>query len=230
MKAAVFLATRNMYSDLGPPIKALLINSDVEKIYLLLEDDDPGVYLPPECEIINVSGQQFFPPSGPNFKNRWSWILLLRAAYHRIFPDLDLILSLDLDAFVLRDISPLWETPLHSKLIAAVQETTQLSRPGLPYYNAGVMLLNLALLRSSGRGDDLIETLNRRSWPFPEQDAINVVCSGSILPLPPEYNAGAGTRPWGEPVIRHFMGEQSTYRSEPIVRHFREMPWKDVRP
>ena len=56
MRAAAMCATRNMYGDLGPPIKALLVNSDVEKIYILAEDPDPGVWLPPECEVIDVSG------------------------------------------------------------------------------------------------------------------------------------------------------------------------------
>ena len=230
MRAAAFLATRNMYEDLAPPIKALLINSNVEKIFLLLEDSDPGVPLPPECEVVDISRQAFFPETGPNFKNNWSWIVLLRAAYHRLFPDLDRILSLDLDAFALRNVSGLWDLPLGNKLLAAVRETSQLSRPGLPYYNAGVMLLNLAQLRSTGKGDEVIASLNRRRWAYPEQDAFNAVCSGAILDLPPEYNAGRGTAPWGDPAIRHFMGEQKTFRQEPIVRYFRELPWEEVRP
>ena len=230
MKAAAFCATRNMYPDLAPPIKALLVNSDVEKIYLLLEDDDPGVYLPPECKIVNVSAQGFFPETGPNYKNNWSWIVLMRAAYHRLFPQLDRILSIDLDAFALRDVSGLWTLRMEDKLLAAVRETSQLSRPGLPYYNAGVMVLNLALLRSSGRGDELIAALNRRRWPYPEQDVFNAVCSGAILDLPPEFNAGRGTAPWGEPAIRHFKGEQKTFRDEPVVRRFRALPWEEVRP
>lgn len=230
MKAAAFCATRNMYVDLAPPIKALLVNSDVEKIYLLIEDDDPCVFLPPECEIVNVSSQDFFPPTGPNYKNPWAWIVLMRAAFHRLFPQLDRILSIDLDAFALRDVSGLWTLRMEDKLLAAVRETTQLSRPGLPYYNAGVMVLNLALLRSSGKGDELIDALNRRRWPYPEQDAFNAVCSGAILDLPPEFNAGRGTAPWGEPAIRHFMGEQKTFRDEPVVRYFRALPWEEVRP
>ena len=170
MKAAAFCATRNMYVDLAPPIKALLANSDVEKIYLILEDDDPGVFLPSECEPVNVSAQSFFPETSPNYKNPWAWIVLMRAAYHRLFPQLDRILSIDLDAFALRDVSGLWSLRMENKLLAAVRETSQLSRPGLPYYNAGVMVQNLALLRSSGKGDELIAALNRRRWPYPEQD------------------------------------------------------------
>ena len=230
MKAAAMCATRNMYPDLAPPIKALLHYSNVEKIYVLTEDDDPGVWLPTECEVINVSGQRFFPKAGPNYNNPWAWIVLMRAAYFKLFPELDRILSIDLDAFCLQDVSLLWHLDMTDKLIAAVRETTFLDRPELPYYNAGVMVQNLALLRSSGRGEEIIRALNRRFWKYPEQDVFNAACSGSVLQLPAEYNAGRGTLPWGEPIIRHFMGEQSTFRNDPIVKRFRAMPWSEVRP
>lgn len=228
MKAAVYVATRNMYADIPPAVKALITYSDVEKIYLLLEDDDPGVWLPEICEVINVSGQKYFRKGSPNWTSDWSWIILLRAAFHRIFPDLDRILSLDLDAFPLKDISGLWDLDLSGKYFAAAAETTPLSRPGIPYYNVGVMMLNLELLRSSGAGDEVIRTLRNRRWTYPEQDAYNAVCGWSVLPLPPEYNAGRGTMPWNEPVIRHFMGEQATFRQEPVPRYFRELDWEIV--
>lgn len=228
MKAAVYLATRNMYPDIAPAVKALLSYSDVDQIYLLCEDDDPGVWLPGCCKVINVSGQKYFRPSGPNYRSNWSWIVLLRAAYHRIFPQLPRILSLDLDAFPLKPISHLWDLDLENKFLAAVRETTDLSKPGLPYYNAGVMMMNLDLLRSSGRGDEVIRTLQNRRWAYPEQDAFNAVCSGAILELPPEYNAGNGTMPFGDPIIRHYMGEQRSFRQEPVVKYFRDLSWEVV--
>ena len=39
MKAAVYCATRNLYLDLIPAVKSLLANSDVDRVYLLIEDD-----------------------------------------------------------------------------------------------------------------------------------------------------------------------------------------------
>ena len=230
MRAAAMCATRNLYPDLGPPIKALLIHSDVEKIYLLLEDDDPGVYLPPECEILNVSGQQIFSKSGPNWSNPWAWIVLMRGAYYRLFPELDRILSIDLDAFCLGDVSLLWRLDLAGKLLAGVRETTFLSRPGFPYYNAGVLVQNLDLLRRSGAGDQVLRALQNRYLQYPEQDAFNYVCSGCVYELPAEYNAGRGTEPYGPPVIRHFMGEQLIYRDSDIYNHFAALPWEEVRP
>lgn len=230
MRAAAMCATRNMYGDLGPPIKALLVNSDVEKIYILAEDPDPGVWLPPECEVIDVSGQRYFTRACPNWTNPWSWIVLMRAVFYRMFPELERILSLDLDAFALSDVSGLWRLDLTDKLLAGVRETSKLARPEFPYYNAGVMVQNLDLLRRSGAGEQIYRALRKRYFAYPEQDAFNLICSGAVYDLPAEYNAGRGTEPYGEPVIRHFMGEQATFRDSEICRCWRALPWEEVRP
>ena len=58
MRAAAFCATRNMYPDIAPPVKALISHSDVEKVYILAEDDEVGVRLPELCEIVNVIKQK----------------------------------------------------------------------------------------------------------------------------------------------------------------------------
>ena len=55
MKAAVYCGTRNVYQDMIPSMKSLLIHSDVDKIYFLIEDDEFPYPLPPEVECINVS-------------------------------------------------------------------------------------------------------------------------------------------------------------------------------
>jgi lipopolysaccharide biosynthesis glycosyltransferase len=230
MKAAVYVATRNLYPDLAPSIKALLMHSDVEKIYLLLEDDGIGYQLPPECEIRNVGGQKWFRKDGPNYESPWTWTVLLRSLFWHLFPDLDRILSIDADAFVLKDISHLWDLDMDGYLFAGVRETTALSSPEKPYFNAGVLMQNLALLRSSGRGYEMARALRTRKWRYPDQDVANAVCGGNFLELPPEYNAGKATAPYGDPVIRHFMNERKTYRDSEIYRYYRDLPWSEVRP
>ena len=229
MRAAVMVATRNLYPDLGPPIKALLVNSDVEKIYLFLEDDDPGVYLPPECSVLNAAAYARYWRRSPNATSGWTYMVLMRSLFHKLIPE-DRVLSIDLDAFALKDISGLWRLDLTDKLVAAVRETTALDRPEFPYFNMGVAMLNLDYLRSSGKGDEVERALMNRYLQYPEQHAYNYVCSGAVLWLPREYNAGIGTEPYGEPIIRHFMAESATYRDSEIYRHFSVLPWEEVRP
>jgi len=49
-------------------------------------------------------------------------MVLLRAAYTKIFPQLDRILSIDMDTIVNENISNLWELDLTEYYIAAVEE------------------------------------------------------------------------------------------------------------
>ena len=229
MRSAVMVATRNLYPDLAPPIKALLVNSDVERIWLLLEDDDPGFPLPPECRIMNVSGWAAYWKNTPNARSGWTWMVLMRSLFHRLLPD-DRVLSIDLDAFALKDVSSLWRLDMRDRLAAAVRETTPLDSPDFPYFNMGVAMLNLALLRSTGKGEEVVRALKNRYLQYPEQHAYNFACSGAVLWLPREWNAGIGTEPYGDPIIRHFMAESRTYRQSEIYRRFAAMPWEEVRP
>lgn len=112
MKAAVYVGTRNLYDDMLPAVKSILINSDVDKVYLLIEDDRFPHDLPDCVETINVSSQTFFRSNGPNYNLKWTYMTLMRAALPKIFPDLDVILSMDDDVIALQDVSDLWDLPI----------------------------------------------------------------------------------------------------------------------
>lgn len=228
MRAAVYSATRNLYPMLLPSVKSLLHNSDVERIYLLIEDDAFPGELPAACEVFNVSGQTWFPPGGPNYGSCWTYMVLLRAAYTKIFPRLDRILSMDYDAIVLRDISHLWDLNLDGYCLAAVYEPEKSKKYG-PYINAGVMMMHLDQLRVNQLDDTLIRALNKNYYSFPEQHALSLACRGMIYELNASYNAGNGTGIPDNPHIRHYMGERPLERFEPF-RRYRDMPMEEVRP
>ena len=122
MRAAVYSGTRNIYQKMLPSMKSLLMHSNVEKIYFLIEDDEFPYELPPEVECINVNQQTYFLPDSPNFKNVLSYMVLLRAVYTKMFPELDRVLSIDYDTIVNENISDLWELDLDNYYIAAVEE------------------------------------------------------------------------------------------------------------
>ena len=122
MKAAVYCGTRNTYDDMLPAIKSLVSHSDVDKIYLLIEDDVFPHELPDYVETINVSGQEYFTKDGPNYNNGWTYMVLMRAALHRVFLEHDTILSLDIDTIVAKDIFELWDYDIEDCYLAAVKE------------------------------------------------------------------------------------------------------------
>lgn len=217
MKAAVYCGTRNLYGDMIPALNSLIANSDVDKVYLLIEDDIFPYELPKCVECINVSEQKYFSADGPNYKNGWTYMVLMRAALHRIFPDLDEILSLDIDTICAKDISGLWDYDISGYYFAGVKEPGK-SR-GCVYINCGVMRVNLQKLRD-GKGDEIILALNTKRYPFNEQDCINELCQGGILELPSDYNANNYTKPTTTPKIEHFAAI-SHYQAHPLVQQYR---------
>ena len=221
MKAAVYCGTRNLYADMVTAAKSLAIHSDVDRIYFLIEDDEFPFELPPYVRLINVSDQPFFDKSGPNYKNGWTYMVLMRAALHKIFPSIDRIVSLDVDTIVVQDVSNFWDFDISNYYFAGCKEPYK-SKFGL-YINAGVMLLNLEKLRD-GKGDEIVDALNTKFFPFNEQDCINQLCSGTILEIPSDYNANNWTVPTTTPKIIHFAAIPK-WQNAPLVKEYAKMDW-----
>ena len=72
MKAAIYTGTRNLYRHMIPAIKSLIANSDVDKIYVGIEDKSFPYELPPLCEVMDLSEQTFFAKDGANMKSRYT--------------------------------------------------------------------------------------------------------------------------------------------------------------
>ena len=233
MKAAVYFGSREIYYDMATAYKSLLVNSDVDKIYLLIEDNKFPYPLHPAVETINISKlvPTLFNPKSPNYGSTWTYIGLIRAALTKVFPNLDRILSIDCDTVVLHDISNLWDLPMDDYYIAAVKEPSlSQARQGL-YINAGVMMMNLAKMREDGIDDKMIYDLNTQYHIFVAQDVLNIECAGHIYKLPPEYNVATYTMHCDtEYKIRHFAGNlPRNWRQLDIVKQYRDMPPQEVR-
>lgn len=226
MKAACYFATKNYYKYIGASLKSLLLHSDVDKVYILAEDDDVGMKLPDKVEVRNISGQEYFKKDGPNYNNMWAWIVLMRAALPKLFPEHDRILTLDFDTLVVSDISNLWNIPMGKNYVAGVIDIP-LAAANPNYINAGVVLWNLSQLRD-GMCDKLIRTLNTKAYRYPEQDAINDLCKDRIYLLNGAYNSGSFTKTNGSPKILHFAGQGiRKYLMDPRVKEYDEIPWED---
>lgn len=228
MKVAVYGATRNVYEDVIPSIKSLLLHSDVDKIYILAEDNELPFYLPKECEVINVSRQEFFRRGCVNYFSHWSYMILLRTVYAEMFPDLDRILSLDNDTIIKDDISDLWDIDLDDYYFAAVKEPGK-STENFLYTCIGVAMFNLDFLRKDEKYKEImLEVMNIR-YSFPEQDVFNNLCQGHILELSPEYGMSPWTTQCEEPKIEHFAASSKQWRNYEIVKHYRDIPLEKIR-
>jgi len=152
--------------------KSLMVNSSVDKIYFIIENNK-FPYLLPECiECINVKDQKYFAPDGPNFKNNLTYMVLMRTALSKILPNEDLVLSLDVDTIVDDNIDELWEVDIGNNYVAAVREPIR-STGSFIYINFGVCLLNLKALRESKKDNEIIYCLNHFHYRDNEQDCCN---------------------------------------------------------
>ena len=229
MRTAVIPSSRVYYKNVLPAVKALIMNSDVEQIILTIEDDEFPEYLPPQVKTINVSGQTYFPPGGPNVRNQYVYLCLLRCAYADLFPDLDRVLALDADAFVVEDIGRIpWDMDMEGKYLAGVQEAELTWVRGRPYINMGAAIFNLDQMRKDNLHTQMIEALNNRWYMWVEQDCLNEFCYPHIITLGPEWNSSQFTQLVAQPKIRHCAYEHDWKEKDPFL-YFDRIPWGQVR-
>lgn len=222
-KIVAYFSTGNLYNVLPAAYNSLLAHSPDVKVFCFIEDDNLPFKTPSQVTCVNVTGQTFFPKNGPCFRTRYTYMVLLKTALTKIFPDADRALILDVDTIVCDDITPLWDWDLSQAYYAAVIEPEGSRQRGRPYANFGVVMLNLAKLRDTGVDDAIIYELNTTYHPYPEQDAFNKICLNRFDPLPPEYNVTVpGFNITGNAerhVVRHFAGF-SDWTDFDIVRYW----------
>ena len=228
MRAAVYCGTRNVYQDMIPSMKSLLIHSNVEKIYFLIEDDEFPYELPPEVECINISNQQWFDINTcPNMKNRCSYMVLLRVVFSKIFPHLDRILTIDNDTVVKNNISELWDLDLSNYYLAGCPEYNKTTST-FTYINMGLAMLNLEKIRKDKKDDELLYNLNNYYYLEAEQSCINQGCQNAILVLPNTYNSNWYTikqENTTQTKIQHFAYTQK-WQTLPIIEKYRNIDIK----
>ena len=226
-RIAVYTGSRNLYPDMVPAVKSMIRNGHPDKIYLLIEDDQFSEWLPDIVETINVSGQKFFRPDGPNMRSKFTYLAMMRAALTEVLPqDIDKVLSLDCDTLIVGDITELWERDLEGYYFSASIEPHR-TRWDTLYTNTGVALYNLKMLRETGKAQEVIKELNTNVYPWVEQDVFNYLCQGHILPMPSEYNANDWTLSTTKVSIKHYAGI-SCWAGKTDVRQWRNMPWSMI--
>jgi lipopolysaccharide biosynthesis glycosyltransferase len=173
-----------------------------------------------------------------------------KATWYRIFlPDLlpavDRVLYLDVDTIVTSDLGALWKVDLRGQYVGAVtnvfqadhvQRTAKLGIKPRDYFNAGVLLFNLDLMRV----DRCSESLRRIASEHPsgvawrDQDALNLVLGSRRLPLHPRWNCMNSILQF--PVSFEVFGTQAVEeaRRNPGIRHFEgpglNKPWHEDSP
>ncbi len=126
---------------------------------------------------------------------------LFRLGVERLAPaDCTRMIYLDADAIVCRDLRALWAIDLQGRPLGAVGDTFTmpeafarklgLPEPKIGYFNAGVLLIDLELVRRERIFERAIEMLRDRmdEFPFLDQDVLNVLCWERWTKIPNYWN------------------------------------------
>ena len=133
-----------------------------------------------------------------------------QATYYRfviseLFPEYDRCIYLDCDILVLGNIAALYEKELGDCLMGAIPDDVVanlsffrdyvgkfLGVPYEQYFNAGILLLNLAEMRRVNMENAFMHIMNERKFPVAQdQDYLNVLCHGRTKYLDGSWNRTA---------------------------------------
>ncbi len=153
-----------------------------------------------------------------------------RFLFQDMFPDLGKVIYLDVDTLVLGDLAELYKTPLEGKCVAAAvgRSTDRADHPwgilnykelGIPpetpYFNAGVMVMDLEAWREEKLAQKCMEYAANHSdlCIFWDQTVMNTLLAGNFVSLEGKWN-------------QQFNGPDKFYSKEGIL-HFcgPDKPW-----
>ncbi|WP_068899612.1 glycosyltransferase family 8 protein [Planomonospora sphaerica] len=166
-----------------------------------------------------------------------------RLIYHRLLPtEWDRVISLDSDMIVRGDLTALYETDLRGRPLAAAREPYSpvvswkrgVNRwrelglpPHAPYFNAGMMVLDLDRWRHDAVGERAIAHGARHADVIQqqEQECLNAILAGEWTEVEQIWNMGPYWRfpqrrvgryrnVWREGRIRHFVGIYKPWMAE----------------
>ena len=231
-KTAVYMATRRKYwyEKVQPSINSMLANSPgIDRIVILCEDDVFPYKLPDKVETINVLHQKWFAPDSINMiQNNWGYMVLLKAALSKLFPECDKVLSIDADTIVWMDLSHLWDADMDGYYVAGVKEPEKSRIYDRNYINAGMCFWNLAEMRKDGADDKYIDQLNKKHYVYKEQDALSELFHAKIRLLDGAYNMTPYTVLPTEPVrVMHFAAYKEWYEESEFVKEWKK-PWREI--
>lgn len=170
--------------------------------------------------------------------------------------DVGRVIYIDADTLILDDLTPLWHWRLEDRPIAAAGDLMSIIKDAIshwqeigldgdaPYFNSGVMVIDLARWRADDIGERVLRRcqidrhrlLIRGRWNQHDQYGFNVVLQHLWTPLASRWNHFP-ERAHNRPAIVHFLGDTKpgAPRTRPeFTRLFAEAidatPWAGWRP
>ena len=216
------------------------------EVHLLVDERFPAAAADAIAAMVAEAGGSFrlhrIGPARTEGLAGWDYVsatMWLRIFLPELVPDVDRVLYLDDDAIAADSLEPLWSIDLGEHYVGAVTNVFaphEAGRPralGLhaPYFNSGVLLLNLARMREDGCTEALREyaLAEHELDGYPDQDALNMVLGRRRLALHPRWNCMNSVMLFDEAEEVFGARAVAEARERPGIRHFEgpgdNKPW-----
>lgn len=161
------------------------------------------------------------------------------ATYLRLFipsllpENIKKILYIDSDTLILSNIDALYNIDISNYALAAMEDVNNKEflrlAPGIPYFNAGVILFNLSFLRKLDFTINAINFIseNKNLLKYYDQDVLNALLGKDVLLIPLKWNM-LDCFYWDPPYIQNSRRKDLTLaKKDPAIIHFSGIikPW-----
>jgi len=139
-----------------------------------------------------------------NIKNSFTPYSMLRLIAHKIPNIPDKFIYLDTDTLINNDIAELYNINISDYELGVVKDAynwTDIRRWGKNYFNAGVLLVNMKLIKQSGLFEQAMIMCRDKKMLYMDQEALNRCCKNKKM-LPLKFNSKSKWYP--EIVVHHF--------------------------
>lgn len=170
-----------------------------------------------------------------------------------LLPGYEKVLWMDADVLVKADIAKLYDLDLTGNCLAAAYDLDFIGgyksdadlkkyadkqmhlRQPLSYFQAGVLVLNLAEIRRHYSAKDFINKTNEYNWRMMDQDVLNIFFEGKVTYFPQKWNVVMNWESYGKSrfdIMQHaplpLWKEYLEARQDPAVIHYAGAvkPWK----
>ena len=159
---------------------------------------------------------------------------LYRLLLPDILLDVDECIYLDSDTLICDDIADLFSYDISNCYLAAVVDSDISKVPYNnmgnldleKYFNAGVLVLNLAKLRNDNKVEEFLSSIDM-NWQLNDQDILNKSCLGKVIFLEGKYNRFSYSAESGDDsVVIHFLGDPGMRPWQYLHANMAEDWWK----
>jgi lipopolysaccharide biosynthesis glycosyltransferase len=146
------------------------------------------------------------------------------------------VLYLDVDIIINKPLNELYNTDISQYYLAAVEDPSAMHKAILglaheePYFNSGIMLINLDIWRKTRLNKLLADFIinNPDKINYWDQDAFNALCKNKWKALSPCFNLQSAMYWIKEDAITYTQSDVSKCKANPVIIHYTGIskPWK----